>query len=540
MGRLARWGRTAGRGAALVAVVAVVVAPLALAWGVTTTRVHDTIGVSPATFSLSTDGRSALELGLAGTVYVPRAKGPFGLVARVDAPTDADALPDGTSDLASLVSPQMLEVYAGLYHHPGRAIDGYVDLLRARLVHDVLLAEVLLTVVGSGAVLVLRRVLPLGEVGRGRTAGVVLLALVLTTASAVAVGRVDRTPASGASYPLPVLDDTAAAGATTDSPVLRLLLGDAVTKIRVLTQRQTDASDDYRTRASAQLDAQAEAMAVPEKGETAVLMQSDMHCNEVMIALQTQVRRMLEKQAGSEVPAVLAIAGDLTTNGTAAERDCVRAERAVAGTKPVVAVTGNHESDQSVQQMKSAGMDVLDGSTRTVGGLSFLGAPDPERTELFGASHLCGTATETSMGTALRRRAEDDKPTIVLVHEAYAAKAFLGTEENMRTFDGSDVFDVPASAVFYGHWHRSVPPRVVQNSDGTWTLVMELDTSGGAIATPTFNHFSTPWTPPAQEASFPVVFVDDETRLVTGYQLYSFATDGTVTVQPRVDVGPTS
>lgn len=66
---------------------------------------------------------------------------------------------------------------------------------------------------------------------------------------------------------------------------------------------------------------------------------------------------------------------------------------------------------------------------------------------------------------------------------------------------------------------------------------MELDTSGGAIDTPTLNNFSTPWSRPSQEASFPVVFLDQETRMVTGYQLYRFATDGTATVLPRVDVG---
>jgi hypothetical protein len=100
------------------------------------------------------------------------------------------------------------------------------------------------------------------------------------------------------------------------------------------------------------------------------------------------------------------------------------------------------------------------------------------------------------------------------------------------------VRDVPASAVLYGHWHRSVEPRVVWNSDGTWTLVMELNTSGGAIDTPTIGHFSTPWSPPQQEASFPVLFLEQETGLVRGYQVYRFQVDGTVSVEPRVEVGP--
>jgi hypothetical protein len=78
---------------------------------------------------------------------------------------------------------------------------------------------------------------------------------------------------------------------------------------------------------------------------------------------------------------------------------------------------------------------------------------------------------------------------------------------------------------------------VVWNSDGTWTLVMELNTSGGAIASPTLNHFSTPWSPPQQTASFPVVFLNADSGLVTGYQIYTFGTDGKVTVEPRVEVG---
>ncbi len=65
---------------------------------------------------------------------------------------------------------------------------------------------------------------------------------------------------------------------------------------------------------------------------------------------------------------------------------------------------------------------------------------------------------------------------------------------------------------------------------------MELNTSGGAIATPTVGDFSTPWTKPQQEASFPVLYLDSESGLVTGYQVYRFATDGTARVEPRVAV----
>jgi hypothetical protein len=117
---------------------------------------------------------------------------------------------------------------------------------------------------------------------------------------------------------------------------------------------------------------------------------------------------------------------------------------------------------------------------------------------------------------------------------------FLQGRGDPLTPTEDDVPDVPAGAVFYGHWHRSIEPRVAWNSDGTWSLVMELDTTGGAIGAPTFNHFSTPWSRPQQEASFPVVFWDRDSGLVTGYQLYRFKLDGAATVEPRVDVGDLS
>jgi hypothetical protein len=278
----------------------------------------------------------------------------------------------------------------------------------------------------------------------------------------------------------------------------------------------------------------------------ALLMQSDMHCNTTMIRLQAQVVALLRDRYGGAVPAAMAVSGDLTTNGTAAEGGCIRHEAAIADGAPVAAVTGNHESDVSVGQMRDAGMQVLQGSVEDLAGVSVLGDGDPSRSELFGATALRGEETEAQMGARLRDVAEDEHPEVVLVHEAYAAQAFLGVDD-MRDFlsargsatqpEDDGVSDVPTAAIFYGHWHRSVAPRVVWNSDGSWTLVMELDTSGGAIDTPTLNYFSTPWSRPQQEASFPVVFLDRASGLVTGYQLYRFDTDGSVSVLPRVEVG---
>jgi hypothetical protein len=540
-------------------VAAVLALPLATAWSLATTEVQQTVGVTPTTLSVTTAGRSELRLGVAGTLFNPRSIGPFGVVATVEGPAVPQV--DKSGDLAAYVSPQMLQLYTGLFHDPEPAVQGYLDLLRRELRSRFLTAELVLALVGGITWVVVCLLLsppsraapsPPGTWSRrpGRAAaalGVAFLAIGALSLASVWPQQPAGAKRLGGVYALPSLQGTAAEGTTTNSPLLRLLLGGAVPKVLDLVHRQEDRVRAYRAVASASLDARVGAMTGPRAGETAVLMQSDMHCNTTMIALQRQVVSLLRDRYGEETPALLAITGDLTTNGTAAEGTCIEAEAGIGQGMPVAAVTGNHESGASAQQMADSGMTVLTGSATELAGVTVLGAGDPERSELFGATTQRGDDTQEDVGSRLYDEAIGDRPDLLLVHEAYAAQAFLDVS-SMRDFlegrrdptqpyaDG--VRDVPASAVLYGHWHRSVEPRVVWNSDGTWTLVMELNTSGGAIDTPTIGHFSTPWSPPQQEASFPVLFLEQETGLVRGYQVYRFQVDGTVSVEPRVEVGP--
>ncbi len=549
-------------------VCAVLTLPLAVSWGITHTRVHQKIGTSPATFSLTTRGHSEVRLGIAGTVYVPRSRGPLGVIATVEGPGDPGA---GDADLASYVRPEMLQLYTGLFHDPEKAVQEYLRLVQREFVHELAVGVLVWGGLGGLMLLLLRSALPPLALPRGRgrrvrVASVVVLALVTTSgASWAQLVSAEADAGTGAGdFALTTLDGTAAAGSTTNSPVLKALLGGALAKSQQLIRRQEREELAYREKAGAGLAEQRNLMTGPRDGELAVMMQSDMHCNTTMIRLQSRVWADLADQFGDDALSLMAVTGDLTTNGTAAEGTCIRDERAIARDRPVAAVTGNHESTVSESQMQDAGMTVLDGGTETVGGIRVLGDGDPERSELFGATRLRGTETQAEMGRRLKSVAEEtdseDRPDLVLVHEAYAAQAFLGVDDvrSLLTERGSsgdreptgaanasgtdvnddDVADVPASAVFYGHWHRPVQPRVLWNSDGTWTLLMELDTSGGAIDSPTIGRFSTPWSRPLQEASFPVVFLDEETRLVSGYQIYSFDPDGSVTVEPRVDIGP--
>lgn len=545
--------RVAGRAFACVLVAGILGLPLAFSWAVTHTEVVSQIGTSPTTFTLTTSGHSELRLGIAGTIYVPQTEGSVGIVATVDGPGDPG---DGGGDLTDYVRPEMLELYAGLFHNPRAAVREYVALVRAELRDQLILAELTVAVAGGALLLGLSYILPwsLGaDTRHGRLRLVVSGLLLLATTSflgwmQVRTSDAGRDDADGV-YALPVFDGTLAEGSTTNSPVLRAALGGAVAKARVLIQRQEEGVAEFRAAAERGLADQADAMEGPRDGELAVIMQSDMHCNTSMIHLQSLVVSMLKEEHGDEALSLLGITGDLTTNGTAAEGTCIRDEAAIADGMPIAAVIGNHESDVSAQQMADAGMTVLDGSIEELGGFRVLGDADPSRTELFGDSSLRGDETQEEQGARLfDEAADDERPDLVLVHEAAAAAAFLDVDSMGSFLDArgsftspvdDDVRDLPAGAVFYGHWHRSVDPRVVWNSDGTWTLVMELDTSGGAVGSSTINNFSTPWSRPLREASFPVVFLDVETRLVTSFQLYHFDTDGTVTVDPRVAIGAT-
>jgi hypothetical protein len=542
-----------GQVLACVLAAALVSLPLALERGLERTRIHADVGLVPATLTLTGTSDSRLRLGILGSIRVPASKGPLGLSVTADG---APRTPDESAGISSYFSPAMLKVYGGLFHDPEAAIRGYVTQLEHDFRDRTLAAWALYTTVGTLLLLLGLAIMDPAlrmwlhrhrtrALAAGTAAGLVLSTAVAALEFREWAGSGDH--GEDFDYALPALDGTRAEGAVTDSPVLRLAIQDAIPKVQQLVDRQQARTDGFVASATSQLEAARDAMTGPREGEVAVMMQSDMHCNSAMIALQRRVVELLDQQYGAGTVSLLAISGDLTTNGTAAEGGCIEDEAAIAGDAPVVAVAGNHESEVSVRQMAGAGMKVLDGSTAELSGTTVLGAGDPERTEMFGATRLRGEATQQSTGEALYETALEDRPEITLVHEGYAAAAFIGDVPDMPAFldaRGSDtawwddgVRDLPTGSLFYGHWHREVLPRVVWNSDGTWTLVMELNTSGGAIDAPTLNHFSTPWSKPQQRASFAVVFKNSDSGLVTGYQRYAFATDGTVTVQPRVEIG---
>ncbi|MGH3447178.1 MAG: hypothetical protein ACRDP4_06100 [Nocardioidaceae bacterium] len=549
-----RVGWLALRFAICVVAAAIALLPLALEHGLESTEVHDSIGVVPATFTLTGDSESQLRLGVLGNLYSPASNGVFGIAVTVDGPPSVSS---SNPSIASYFSSQMLQVYGGLFHDPGSAIEGYKHELVQALQGEVIENEVVYALVGGVGLfalsLVLRRSIQQRLKDHMGLAIAIAVPVVLVSTSGVGAFQFSQWADAqavdlDASYSLPSLDGTMAEGTVTDSVVLRLAIESAVPKVEKLVDRQESRTADYVDKATASLASDQGLMDGPRKGEVAIMMQSDMHCSSTMMKLQKKVVSMINHRYGDGTISMLAISGDLTVNGTSAAAGCIKSDAAVADGAPTVAVTGNHDSTITVEQMKDAGMEVLDGHTVEKAGTTVLGTGDPSRTVMFGSTSYRGDATEHSVGEKLYSAAQEDDPQMVLVHEGYAAEAFIDPKiDDMTKFlDGrgsnteywdDGIRDLPTSGIFYGHWHRVILPRVVWNSDGSWSLVMELNTSAGAIASPTLSHFSTPWSPPQQTASFPVIFKNSDSGLITGYQMYTFTTDGSTEVTPRVEIG---
>ena len=83
-------------------------------------------------------------------------------------------------------------------------------------------------------------------------------------------------------------------------------------------------------------------------------------------------------------------------------------------------------------------------------------------------------------------------------------------------------------------------PWILWNTDTdelTWTLVDQAGTSGGVEEQPTFNRFSTPYSPPLKPIELRLHYTDTETGLVTGFVSMELTTFGQLRISRRVDVG---
>jgi hypothetical protein len=97
--------------------------------------------------------------------------------------------------------------------------------------------------------------------------------------------------------------------------------------------------------------------------------------------------------------------------------------------------------------------------------------------------------------------------------------------------------NIPASAVLHGHWHRPFNYRVVWNDDGSWTVVAELGTAGGAIGEMSLTNLSTPLTTPGKQASAVFFTVNNKDQLVQKIQEFKTDTTGVASFEPADSIG---
>jgi hypothetical protein len=320
--------------------------------------------------------------------------------------------------------------------------------------------------------------------------------------------------------------------------------------------RRIDASGErYEARAAetfaAALQPRASDLA-PRTGETIVLGEADTQGSFVGVHVRTKLYADLLAALGKDAVSLRTIAGDVTSNGTVAESAYVKAEAKVTPDIPTVAVGGDHDSEKTWKQMRSAGITVPDLATVDVGDLTVSGANDREHKTLFGGSITNSSGvSEEELGARLRDEV-GDRTGIVVLHQPSALVGYLGVEslstlrdhpqtEAERTTPYDDgIADLPPGLAEYGHLHEAEGPWVVWNTGGdkvTWTVIDQLGTAGGVENAPTFSRFSTPFTPPLKPLMVRLQYFDVKSGLQTGYATIQCGVDATCTVSDRIDVG---
>lgn len=536
-------------------------APFALEQSFEHAEITDTIAGTPATVSYTHNSGSQLDLGIGGRVYAPTAQ-EHGIGLSIEA---KDVPMSGEGSFYSLLSSGTLARYAGLYKDPQQALEGAASQLGHQRSEEFKKSERLYgplfaggLVVGDILYWVYRRERPGMSTKTARLIGAGSLAAAAVGSLTMPVHEFNQwttnNPAvTDVRLPLSKLQGTPLEDVTVSNKLLQYGIDDGVDKVRVLLRRQSERREAFIATASSDLERQAPKIHMPTEDETPVLVGSDMHDNEAMTKIATQTVDMINELYGSDVLKLMVSTGD-QGYGSSPEKQYIDAQAEIA--EQVIVSPGNHDTDIAEQEMDDAGDIRIKDEPVTVDDLTIAGGEDPLVTPFGSPTEVRHPSeddvnVEAAFGEKLYEQASEQEVHIVAPHEGYAAGSFMGMEQVSQTsltewFNqrGSNtipwedgVRDLPTSLLVYGHWHRMIAPRVVWNDDGSWTLVMELNTMGGAIGDPTISHFSTPNDAPGQTASFPIIYFSKQTGLVTGYQMYTFEKGGKAIIGNYIAVG---
>ncbi len=545
---------------------AVIATPIATQQALERVTFADRLGTVPVEVSLCDNGYSSLDTGILGTVYWERT-GRFGLgaCARVTAP------PEAGGTLASYVDEAFIRTNAQLVSEPDQLARAYGRRASEEFWGEFGRVEAFLTLLILVVALLFRprrsaagptaappppwsRALsrPLERFPRARRHVVPAALVVVSTIATSFLAR-------NAYDAWTVRDEVGRTFALADvpglsfsSPQAREIAGQVQPFLSKNNERLRERSAAFRDNAVASFRGAISNRTdlAPRAGERVVLAEADPQGSEVATRARTTLYPELLAVLGPEAVVMRTISGDVTSNGTVAEDGFVEAEAAALPGVPVVAIAGDHDSDNTLDQMREYGFVLPDLRVEDVEDFRVAGAHDPEFKTLFGGSVTNPSGvSEKEIGERLRAALPTDRPAIVLLHQPEAAAAYLGID-NLRslTTPGASLTvpyddgipDLPPGVVNVGHLHAYAGPRVIWNTDTedvTWTVIDQLGTSGGVENSPTFNRFSTPFSVPLKSIGIRLQYLDAETGLVRGYATIVIDTAGGTTISERLDVG---
>ena len=532
---------------------ALVSAPVAAERAVEGAHFSDRLGTLPVDVSLAHNGVSTLDTGILGRLYWDRTgAGGFGASIRATGP------PQATGSLSSYVSPTFVKANAAFINDPGEVARVYGDELRTRLWQRFLLLELGALVIGGVALCaVFRARSPLPARLRRRTTvglGIVALGIGLAISFAAAAwlfGRWDGSAEPPEAHPMPGVDQL-----SFSSPQMLEVARQVEPFIEKNTDRIRERTEVYEAAAEASLRTELPRHAAalqPRPGEVILIAEADPQGSLVGTSVRTAMYPLLLEHLGEDALAVRTISGDITSNGTLAEKGFVEGEAHASGDIPTVAVKGDHDTATTVEQLTDNDVTNPEFELTEVGGLNVVAGNDPAFKALFGGLVINDSGiTETELGEKLREEIDSsdaNDPVVVLFHQPRSAAGYIGIDatsdlnealgrETTPRDDG--IPDLPPGIINIGHLHDAAPPKVIWNTDGdqvTWTVLNQLGTSGGVEENPTFNRFSTPFSVPLKTLSVQLQYVDTDTGLQTGYAAIDIATDGTATITDRTDLG---
>lgn len=537
--RIERARRTLGRLALHVAGGAIAALPLAAAYGLTQAEVKDHSGALPVTITTA-PGHSALDLGFLGTAYDEDAD-----YLGVGAQVKLDGPPAGLSQLADGDTRVLTQAFAGIYQNPEATIEGYGSALFESMKDNAVDAELVAGLTFS-LISFLRDRRNNYETRRivGATlAGTLVASSGLATFLTVDWQQDHSMPEK--TYAIQGIDASRVDGAVADNPVLATLGKQVIQKLEHIKKLEEERNQAFLETAYAGIDRllRSDTFIPPKEDEVMVLALSDIHSNLDMIKVYQYLVDAINEKYGEDTLRLTVLAGD-QTYGSSWEKKAIDE---IAGiSEEIVGIEGNHDGDIAKENQEAAGIQLAEGETiSTETGPSVLGNSDPVLTDIGALlgngenrSRDGSDITQEEVGAQLQETAEETDPSLLVAHEAYAFEQIIDKDDISKVtmeewLDQPPlVHEVPAAAIMYGHWHRAMQSRQLIQPDGSFAIVIELGSAGGAPSSITPSIASSPWTVPAQMASATFITFSSSEDKVTKIQEFTTQVTGIPTFEP--------